>query len=66
MKTFKLSAIVTISIYTDVEAETLKEAIEESMQRGIEAYQWGQQDQVEEAWIADEYDGEPVNIVESP
>ena len=62
MKTFNLEAIVTISIYTKVEAETLKEAIEISEGRSIEAYQWGMKDQCNEYWISDDYDGEPQCI----
>ena len=64
MRTFKLNASVTISIYTEIEAETLEEAIEKSYERSIEAYQWGDSEQSKEVWISDEYDGEPQGIRE--
>ena len=65
MKTFKLSAQITISIYTEVKAKNLKEAISESENRGVEAYQWGAHEQSSEIWVSDEYDGEPEDIQES-
>ena len=64
MKTFRLTAQVTISIYTEVEAETLKEAIELSGDRSIEPYDYGNDVQCEESWIAEEYDGEQSKIQE--
>ena len=64
MKTFNLSAVVTISIYTKVEAETLEEAIEEAEGREIEKRQWDADYAEKEFWLADDYDGEPTGIKE--
>ena len=64
MAQFNLSGIVTISIYTEVEAETLEEAIEIAECRHIEQNRWGDKYQKTQVWIADEYDGEPMNIEE--
>jgi hypothetical protein len=64
MKTFNLYATVTISLYTQVEAETLEEAIEKSEQRSIEKSAWGDKEQKKEVWVAGEYDGEPTDINE--
>lgn len=61
-KKFNLSAEVTISIYTIVEAETLEEAIELSGEREIETGQFNTEEQRESAWVADDYDGVPQNI----
>ena len=65
MKTFELSAFVTISIYTEVRAETLEEAIKISQDREIEKSLWGQDEMKKEYWLADDYDGSPENIHES-
>ena len=65
MKKFNLSGAVTISIYTEVEAENLEQAKKIAESRHIEASRWGDKKQKQDAWIADEYDGEPMNIEES-
>lgn len=65
MKVFNLSAEVTISIYTKVEAETIEQAIEIAENRSIERYRWGDKQQSSKAWISDEYDGLPTDIHES-
>lgn len=65
MKKFKLTATVTISIYTEVEAENLEEAILISEDRSIESYDYGFKSKCEEVWIAEEYDGSPLKIEES-
>lgn len=65
MKTFKLTGIVTISVYTEVEAETLEEAIEIAEERGIERSEHNPEQQVKEAWVSEEYDGEVVEIKEA-
>lgn len=65
MKEFNLSASVTISVYTTVEAETLEQAIAIAKNRDVKPYQWGSKDQEKENWISDEFDGEPLNIIES-
>ena len=65
MKKFNLIGTVTISIYTEVEAENLEQAKKITESRDIEASRWGDKTQKQDAWIADEYDGEPMNIEES-
>ncbi len=64
MKEYKLNGNVTISIYTTVEANSLKEAIEVAEDRNIEVYEWGLKYQRNEAWVAEEYDGTPKNITD--
>lgn len=64
-KIFKLNGLVTVSVYTEVEAETLEEAIEIAQQRDIEKYHWGNNGQKKEVWVNDEYDGEVQEIEES-
>jgi hypothetical protein len=61
MKMFELNAEVTISIYTKIEAKTVKEAIKIAENRKIEKAEWGNAN-VKSAWVSDEYDGEPQNI----
>lgn len=61
-KTFKLVGQVTISIYTEVEAKTEKEAIQIAKERdlckiSVSDY-WSKKD----VWRADELDGCPKNI----
>lgn len=63
MAQFKLSATVTISIYTTVEADTLEEAIAQAERRNIEFSNNNNSDEQEESvWIADELDGMPERI----
>jgi hypothetical protein len=62
MKKFELTATVTISVYTTVNAENIKDAIEIAESRGIEHSDFGYQNQEYEAWVSDEYDGFPQNI----
>ena len=64
MKKFTLYATITIGIYTEVEAETLEEAIEISKEREIEQAAWGDTEQKQRCWVSDEYDGTPENICE--
>lgn len=61
MATFKLTGVVTVSVYTEVEAETLEEAIEIAQERDIERYSW-REDQCKHAWVNDDYDGEVREI----
>jgi len=65
MKTFKLNGYVKVSVYTEVEADTLEEAINIAGSREIERYRFGDKSQVKDAWINDEYDGEVTEINES-
>ena len=65
MKTYRLQAEVLISVYTEVEAETLEQAIELSQDRDIETYHFNDKNQARGVWVSDRYDGEPENIKES-
>lgn len=65
MKKFKLIADVTISVYTEVEAETLEEAIQIAEDRHIEAAEY-YQSITSDAWTSDGYDVAPMNIRELP
>lgn len=65
MKIFKLNGYVKVSVYTEVEADTLEEAISIAESRDIERYRFGYTSQVKDAWINDEYDGEVTEINES-
>ena len=62
MAKFNLTAEVTISIYTEVEATDLDEAIAIAESREIERYHWGDKTQHESVWVSQEYDGIPQNI----
>ena len=63
MKTYTVTANVTISIYTEVEAKSEKEALRIAGDREqILANEWGQDWQKEEMWVADDYDGEPMDL----
>lgn len=64
MKKYKLQGLVTISIYTTIEANNLKEAIEEAEDRNIESYHMGSHSQEGDVWVADGYDGTPVDVTE--
>lgn len=65
MKTFDLSAKVTIGIYTTVEANSLEEAIEIAEKRHIEtAWLNSSSRQAKEVWVSEGFDGMPVNIKE--
>lgn len=60
---YTVTAEVTISVYTKVEAESEKEALRIASERGeIEKHEWGYSDKNKFMWIADDYDGEPVNL----
>ena len=63
---FKLSGIVSISIYTEVEAETLEEALIIVKNREIEKSDYRPEHQVKRVWVVDDYDGEPTNIEVDP
>lgn len=65
MKTYKLSGVVTISIFTEVEANSLEEAIQIAENRGIEACRFGDKEQAGEVWVSEEFDGMPDKIRES-
>lgn len=59
---FKLSAEVTVSAHTEVEADSLKEAIEIASERTIVIDPTGRSYDDEDQWVIDDADGEPLNI----
>lgn len=65
MRNFGLTARVTISVYTNVKAESLEEAIEIASKRDLmHIVNTGGQTE-KDTWITDELDGEPVSIEEA-
>lgn len=64
MKEFLISAKVTISVYTKVEAETLEEAIEIANDRTPMGIVANGGDNEHENWMVDEIDGEPFDLHE--
>lgn len=65
MKKFALTAEITISLYTEVEAETLEEAIEIAEERDLMAIVGTGGETKLDTWMTDELDGEPKNITEA-
>ena len=60
---YKFEGEVTVSIYTEVEADTEKEALEIAENRcDIEQYHFGDVNACVNIWVNDQYDGEPTNI----
>ena len=64
-KEFKLDALITVSAYTIVEAESLEEAIKISKERNSTYSERNTDVKKYEMWIVEEIDGEPQNIEES-
>lgn len=62
MAKFKLTALCTISVITDVEAETLEEAIEIANSRKDVMHQQFENPDINEHWCAGGYDGMPYGI----
>lgn len=60
MPIFNLCAHVTVSAYTEVEADTLEEAIAEASQRGVDHASHGADPK--QVWTVNDLDGEPCNI----
>lgn len=61
MKKFKLVGHVTVSAYTEVEAETLEEALAEASERAVVIGGFRSGYSPREEWIIDEADGEVTN-----
>lgn len=61
---YKLTAQMTISIYTTVEADSLEEAIEIAQERDVVSIVTNNGDDADFAWMCDELDGYPKNIQE--
>ena len=64
MPVFRLGALVTVSAYTEVEAETLEDAIAEAAGREIVLGSLHNGSDKSEQWVIDAADGEPTNIPE--
>lgn len=63
---FELTAKVTISVYTKVEADTIEQAIEiAKRERFMMSIASNGGDNEFENWMADELDGEPYEIQEA-
>jgi len=62
MTKFRLTCAVTVSAWTEVEAESLEAAIEEAQDRSVELDFNGAGVNALEAWLVDECDGSPTNI----
>lgn len=65
MKNFKLTARVTISVYTEVEAETLEEAIKIAEDRDLMPIVHSGGEKAEDTWMCDELDGVAEDIEEA-
>ena len=65
MPVFKLSCLVGVSAYTEVEAETLEDAIEEAKRREVVIGGPRSGYYPEESWIIEDADGEPTEIREA-
>ena len=65
MKKFALTAEITISLYTEVEAETLEEAIEIAEERDLMTVVGTGGETKYDTWMSDELDGMPENITEA-
>lgn len=62
MGTFKFSALVTVSAYTEVEADTLEKAFEEADSREVVFGGMGSDADSAETWVVNEIDGTPEEI----
>lgn len=65
MAKFKLVANVTISVYTEVEAESLEEAISIAEERELMPIVHSGGESEEDTWMCDELDGSPMDIKEA-
>jgi len=65
MKKFYLSSAVTVSAYTEVEANSLEEAISISEDREVVIGGIGSGTEPSENWVIDDADCSPVNIHET-
>ena len=62
---YNLEAIVKVSIYTTVEAETLEEAIQIAHNKEMMSVASNNGDTSDYCWMLDEIDGQPQSIHES-
>jgi hypothetical protein len=64
MKTFIFTAKVTISIYTEIDADTLESGIEIANERSLMSIVQNGSDTEKDSWMCDELDGVPYDINE--
>ena len=63
MSTYRFTALMTISVFTEVEADSEDEALEIAKERGTLGMTHQPFDgDAGDGWLCDELDGEPVNI----
>lgn len=60
MKTFRLSSRVTVSAYTEVQAESLEQAMQIAAARDVVI--GGSGAYPDESWVIDDADGAPMDI----
>ncbi|KYG76405.1 hypothetical protein [Roseivirga spongicola] len=65
MNKYLLTANVTISVYTEVEAENLAEAMRIAEERDLMPIVHSGGETQEDTWMCDELDGVPENITEA-
>jgi O-glycosyl hydrolase len=63
MTTYSLACRVVVSAYTEVEADSLDDAIEIAHCRSVHMHGYGHKEN--EAWIVDDMDGDPQQIEEA-
>ncbi len=64
MKIYKLGCKVTVSAYTEIEADTLESALKQAANREVVLGGVGSGSSPDESWIIDDADGEPSEIHE--
>lgn len=64
MPIFKLGCRVTVSAYTEIEADTLAEAIKQAEGRDVVIGGLHSGNEPDESWIIDDADGSPEGIHE--
>ena len=62
MEKYNLSASITVSVYTVIEANSLEEALKIAEGRDIERGEWNNKNQKNVVWVNDELDGEVKDI----
>ena len=62
MNTYKISASVTISIYTEVTAYSEEEALRDAEDKSMMDIVHDDSSSPEDYWIAEELDGSPMDI----
>jgi hypothetical protein len=64
MPIFKLNARVTVSAYTEVDADSLEDAIKIATKRDVALGGPGNDSYPDESWIIDDADGVPRDITD--